>query len=353
MEMQSADSIAHTDDQEDETYHDDEDYQHRSFSLLSSRPATHTSTELHHDEGGSTALNGTAWTPPLPSSLSTGGTSTQHPSSASHWTSTANGTPPLDAENLPGQRKSTAAVSLRAWLLGQALGVSCVVAIHLLFFHHHHPLWRIPFFLATLSLFHFLEFWITARFNTRYATVSAFLLSSNGTAYNIAHAAGLIECLLTHSILPTFFSTPVVASSRSLHQPELFWSWRSSSWLSLTMTPWPASVTLLGLFITTLGQFTRSCAMAQAGTNFNHIVQTKRTDDHRLVTTGIYAYLRHPSYFGFFWWGLGTQIVMANRVCLVVYAIVLWRFFQRRIQSMSISQPRTSLSSSSRSKSFF
>jgi len=44
------------------------------------------------------------------------------------------------------------------------------------------------------------------------------------------------------------------------------------------------------------------------------------------------GYHRYGSYyFGYFWWGLGTQIVMGNPVCFVGYAVVLWRFFERRI----------------------
>ena len=73
--------------------------------------------------------------------------------------------------------------------------------------------------------------------------------------------------------------------------------------------------------------------MGTAGSNFNHIVQSEKKSDHVLVTEGVYAYLRHPSYFGFFWWGIGTQIVLGNVFCLVGYTVVLWRFFRRRIES--------------------
>ena len=75
--------------------------------------------------------------------------------------------------------------------------------------------------------------------------------------------------------------------------------------------------------------------MVQAGSNFNHLVQVKRKEGHVLVTHGIYAGLRHPSYFGFWWWGLGTQVVLGNWICLVGYAVVLWRFFSGRIESES------------------
>ena len=81
-----------------------------------------------------------------------------------------------------------------------------------------------------------------------------------------------------------------------------------------------------------VGQTSRTTAMAHAGSNFNHLVQSKKKEGHELVTDGIYAWLRHPSYFGFFWWGLGTQVVLGNGICLVAYAIALWRFFRHRIE---------------------
>lgn len=93
---------------------------------------------------------------------------------------------------------------------------------------------------------------------------------------------------------------------------------------------------LLGLLLVVIGQVVRSAAMVQAGPSFNHIVQQTQKQEHILVTTGIYGKLRHPSYFGFFWWGLGTQLVMGNVVCFVGYAAVLWKFFSARIRHEEI-----------------
>ena len=175
-------------------------------------------------------------------------------------------------DNLPGQEKALDGISLRAFLLGISLGVGTVTT-GLLAYHQEH-IWRAPFFLAALSLFHFLEYYVTATYNTRYANISAFLLSQNGQAYNIAHTAAFTECILTSIFLPTW--------QTSLSRP---------------------SVVAFGCMMIVVGQVTRSIAMAQAGTNFNHTVQTRKNQGHELVTSGIYGYLRHPSYFGFFWCG--------------------------------------------------
>jgi Isoprenylcysteine carboxyl methyltransferase (ICMT) family len=40
--------------------------------------------------------------------------------------------------------------------------------------------------------------------------------------------------------------------------------------------------------------------------------------------------LRHPSYFGFYWWAVGTQVLLGNPFSTVMFAGVLWHFFYRR-----------------------
>lgn len=244
----------------------------------------------------------------------------QTPSPTETYTSSSSSTPPnsaplsvVHASNYPGGRKSLSAIALRAFLLGIAFGICSLITFYILVCVPYilpeasHSsllrLWRPAFFLGALSVFHFLEFYITALRNTPYANVSAFLLSTNGRAYNAAHTAALIECTIVSIFFPTFQDT--VASRAS---------------------------TVLGLVVLLVGQFTRTTAMSQAGTNFNHTVQTKRNDGHVLVTSGIYGWLRHPSYFGFFWWGVGTQVVLGNVVCGMAYTVILWGFFRRRIR---------------------
>ena len=212
---------------------------------------------------------------------------------------------------LPNGRYPLSGISLRAFFLGLALGISITLAAFLAvatLAAVPSPLWRVPFFVSALSLFHFLEYYITAAYNPVLATTSAFLFSANGSAYNAAHSLALLETILTHTIIP--YGTSILPSLR----PYTVW---------------------LGLGMMLIGQATRSLAMAQAGTNFNHTVQQQKARGHELVTTGVYGTLRHPSYFGFFWWGLGTQLVLGNVVCFLGFTLVLWRFFHLRIRSES------------------
>ncbi|PYH32398.1 protein-S-isoprenylcysteine carboxyl O-methyltransferase [Aspergillus neoniger CBS 115656] len=214
-----------------------------------------------------------------------------------------------DTSILPNGPKSLSSISLHAYLLGILLGLTSTLTLLPLIYGDplYTPLWRIPFFLSSLSLFHFLEYYTTAAYNTHFATVSAYLLTSNGWTYHIAHGSAILECLLTH----TYFT----ARPMPLYLPPSLTSYQVA----------------IGLFLMVLGQTIRSVAMAQAGSNFNHTVQVTRREGHVLVTGGVYSILRHPSYFGFFWWGLGTQLVLGNGVCFLAYAVVLWRFFSGRI----------------------
>ncbi|RMZ92004.1 hypothetical protein DV736_g738, partial [Chaetothyriales sp. CBS 134916] len=174
----------------------------------------------------------------------------------------------VNPQYLPGGAKSLSGISIRAYGLGIALGICSLLSAELAYWGY--GIWRAPFFIAVLSLFHYLEFESTARYNPSDASTSSFLLLSNGIAYSIAHATAMLELV-------------------------------------------------------------RVAAMRKAKTNFNHLVQLYKKDDHELVTGGVYAFSRHPSYFGFFWWALGTQVVLGNVGCFVAYAVVLWKFFSHRI----------------------
>lgn len=222
--------------------------------------------------------------------------------------------PSLHASNYPDGKMSLAGISLRAMLLGTSLGLTFSLAL-LLSTVYPTPFWRVPFFVASLSLFHFLVFYVTAQYNTRYATVSAFLLSSNGWAYNVAHGSAIVECIVSHYFFPgqTSFGQLVTVT-----EPVF------GSEVSLLL--------VVGFVLLVVGQIVRTIAMATAASNFNHHVQSQHQEGHVLVKSGLYGYLRHPSYFGFFWWGLGTQLVLGNVVCFVGYALVLWRFFSSRIK---------------------
>ena len=71
--------------------------------------------------------------------------------------------------------------------------------------------------------------------------------------------------------------------------------------------------------------------MFTARKSFHHVVQNRKAETHALITSGVYAYFRHPSYFGWSIWALGTQLILANPLSLVAYIFASHAFFKDRI----------------------
>lgn len=205
-----------------------------------------------------------------------------------------------DPTLLPGGSRDLSFIGLQAFFLGTTFAFSVCTTAWLVV-SAKSPWWRLPAFAVCFSVFHFLEFWTTAAYNTPSCRASSFLLFNNGRAYTMANVLAAVEIVVS-AFLPRY-------QAFGVH---------------------PVTITI-GLGLVVVGQFVRSVAMVQASTNFNHIVQHEHKDTHVLVTKGIYSYFRHPSYFGFFWWSIGTQLLVGNKVCLFGFAVVLWRFFSRRI----------------------
>lgn len=43
-----------------------------------------------------------------------------------------------------------------------------------------------------------------------------------------------------------------------------------------------------------------------------------------------HRWFRHPSYAGFYYWALGTQLVLQNPLTFILFSILLWNFFYKR-----------------------
>ncbi len=71
----------------------------------------------------------------------------------------------------------------------------------------------------------------------------------------------------------------------------------------------------------------------QAQHNFTHMIQLRKRPEHTLVTSGVYAWVRHPGYVGWTIWAVGTQLLLCNPLCIPAFAAAAWRFFDRRIRA--------------------
>lgn len=87
----------------------------------------------------------------------------------------------------------------------------------------------------------------------------------------------------------------------------------------------------IGLMLVVVGEALRKAAWLTARASFTHLIKVERRSKHKLVTTGIYRFSRHPGYLGWLIWAIGTQVVLANPFCTVAFALTAWNFFSRRI----------------------
>ena len=93
-----------------------------------------------------------------------------------------------------------------------------------------------------------------------------------------------------------------------------------------------AAVTVpLGMLMIFTGEALRKLAWITARRAFTHLIREERQKDHALVTHGVYSMCRHPGYLGWSLWAVGTQVMLGNPVCVILYSVVSWRFFQDRI----------------------
>ena len=89
---------------------------------------------------------------------------------------------------------------------------------------------------------------------------------------------------------------------------------------------------IIGLAMTIIGQYFRIAALFTGKSNFTHKIQMVKRKNHVLVKHGVYSICRHPSYFGFFIWSVGIEIMCINPLCTIAFTYILFQFFKKRIQ---------------------
>ncbi|CAK6974419.1 protein-S-isoprenylcysteine O-methyltransferase [Scomber scombrus] len=189
-------------------------------------------------------------------------------------------------------------VAVRACFLGVTFGCGLVISCS-------ETTWtQFGWYMCSLSFFHYSEYLVTAIINPRSLSLDSFLLN-HSVEYTLAAISSWVEFSVEKLIVPDM---------------------KQLNWLGL-----------LGLFMVLCGEGLRKAAMLTAGSNFNHIVQNEKAQSHVLVTDGVYSYFRHPSYVGWFYWSIGTQVMLCNPVCILGYTIASWRFFRERIEEEELS----------------
>ncbi|XP_076039926.1 isoprenylcysteine carboxylmethyltransferase ste14 [Oratosquilla oratoria] len=190
-------------------------------------------------------------------------------------------------------RGHTWQVAVRGCLLGSGCGTGIIVSVLCPTSYQ-----VFGWYMVVLTFFHYSEYFTTAIGNPSTLTLDSYLLN-HSLAYGLAAVTSWCEFFIERWLVP-----------------ELKQLWY---------------ISVIGIIICLWGEIVRKLAMLTAKTNFNHVVQTEKQDGHELVTWGIYQYFRHPSYVGWFWWSVGTQVLLVNPVCILGYGLASWAFFNERI----------------------
>jgi protein-S-isoprenylcysteine O-methyltransferase len=161
-------------------------------------------------------------------------------------------------------------VAIRALFLGYVFGIGILVSINA------SQSWQMfGVYTTVLTSFHYTEFLAIAWTNPAILSIDSFILN-----HSIAY--GVAACLSwTEFFLERYY----------FHGMKF-----------------PSFISYFGIVLCISGEILRKLAMFTAKHNFNHVVQSEKSDNHELVTHGVYNLCRHPSYVGWFYWSLGTQV---------------------------------------------
>jgi protein-S-isoprenylcysteine O-methyltransferase Ste14 len=89
----------------------------------------------------------------------------------------------------------------------------------------------------------------------------------------------------------------------------------------MTSTSHIAAIQTVGIVITVIGLIIAIIARRSLADNWSSDVALKK--DHKLITTGIYRYIRHPIYTGVTFMGIGTILVLQSIVIILFYVIMV------------------------------
>jgi protein-S-isoprenylcysteine O-methyltransferase len=101
--------------------------------------------------------------------------------------------------------------------------------------------------------------------------------------------------------------------------PIVWWLSIGMSFTSVGSLHWPF-LQIAGIALMAVGIVVRSTAIAQLG-RF-HTPNVAIRADHQLLDTGLYAYVRHPSYFGALVAFLGMGFALSNWLSLVLIVAI-------------------------------
>ncbi|KAG5466342.1 hypothetical protein LSCM4_01490 [Leishmania orientalis] len=206
---------------------------------------------------------------------------------------------------------------LETALIAFALGVLTVASVYLAAFGwrtHNDTLFALGLYILVAHLaFHVSEFLAAAITRPHDTHPDAFMMF-HSREYLIANGTALLEFFVEAYVIPE--------------------SWKLDparhSVLGFFLRVNFASALLFTLLVIVFYGI-RVVSMLQCGSNFSLMIEDERRSSHQLVTHGLYRYLRHPAYFGWFWRTVCAQWIVANPLSAFAHTGVAWYFFRARI----------------------
>ncbi|CCW62142.1 unnamed protein product [Phytomonas sp. EM1] len=222
-----------------------------------------------------------------------------------------------DNESKPNHLRETALISFflggcavislflifHAWFLSYSV-IEFAFGMHILLFH---------------VVFHMTEFLVASSIFQHNAHPSAFMIF-HSQEFILACSSALLEFWVESFLIPDNLKLFGVASPSTALSKTLYFCFRLSF-------PSVLVFELLAVFFYAI----RVAAMLNCGSNFSLMIEYEKRSTHILVDTGMYAYFRHPAYFGWFWRVFFSQLAIANPISFILHTVVTWRFFQLRI----------------------
>lgn len=192
-------------------------------------------------------------------------------------------------------------------LLGAVGGLCCGVLLYAWMYSSSIGLFSLSLYILVVHIcFHLTEFIIAVRYRPHDIDVQSFMIF-HSTSYLIASGLAFVEFFVKYAYSAEIYFFPLVLKLN-------YWTSCAFAFLALCFYGF------------------RIIAMIHCGENFSLNIEENKRRDHRLVTNGIYAVLRHPSYFGWFWRTLLAQLIIGNTVSCLLHTIITWYFFKKRIR---------------------
>ena len=183
------------------------------------------------------------------------------------------------------------------YLIGLSLSVIFSFSFSMIFFTNsiYYPLYL---YFITLCIYHYTEFFSVLLYHFEKLSCEYFLIDQS-LSWIIATFVSFIE-----TILETYYFN-------KYKKIKIFF--------------------IIGLIMTIIGQIFRIGGIYTMKRNFTHKISYEKKKEHKLVKNGVFALTRHPSYFGFYLWSIGIEIMCCNPICFIGFTFILFYFFKNRI----------------------